>query len=359
MIRIVTRKDLREQIGIPAVGPGAISEKLREILLSNPAATRDDNEPIQILSIKDGEAIGRLNLFSGKICVEGADPQQIQWGSGFLVPPEHRASGAGLAILFRAQGLPYAMGSVGASQLAAPIYRKLNWVDLIAPRYLLPRRARPLLERYIKQHLLLAIAAALGTLALKLYGLWPWLRILSGTAGLRVEAINRLPDELDPLVQRISKPAYCWRSVAWVNWIANTPGRESPGLFLVRDSGGRPVGYFLIRHQLHTEGGGGKWKNFVLGSVKDWMTFDSSAVTDAQLIGLGIRELMRHPEIDVIDACVAEEHDGQILRGLGMRRMGGMHFMFRARPKSPLDHEQYRDIAAWRIRPADGDYFLF
>lgn len=357
MIRIVTRKQLREEWKPGEVGLGAISEELRNLLLANPAAGGDD-EPVQILSEKDGQVLGKLNLFAGRIRA-GSEEVQIQWGSGFLVPPEHRSSGAGLAILFRTQGLPYALGSIGASQQAVPVYRKLNWVDLVAPRYVLPRRARPLVERYVSSRALRGVACALGDAVIRTYGLWAKACIGWQSRGFRIEQVDAMPEEWDAWLTREQDRAACVRSARWVNWILHTPGGRYRKLFLVKDRAGKPLGYFVINHRIGAEGGGGKWKDFVIGSVKDWMTFDRDLITDEQLVGLAIRELMRRQAVEVIDVCAADGETGRAARSWGMRRMGGMHFMFRARPKSVLDQERYRQLESWRIRPADGDYFIF
>jgi len=358
MIKITTKKDLREQPPGPSGsgGLGTISRDLRELLLANPTASDNDKEPVQILGVKGDQVIGQMNLVSGRIRVE-EENLQVLWGSGFAVPPEHRPTGAGLMILLRMQGLPYTVGAVGASQMAALLYDKLKWVDLVAPRFILLRRTRPVLERYLGTGILAAVASAVGDLGVGVLGHVVAIVNRLATRGLRVEAIKRMPEALDPQLRRIDKPAWCWRSAAWINWILTAHG-GTPELYLVKDPQGRPVGYFVITHRRHDEGGGGKWKNFVLGSVKDWMTFDSLAVTDAQLVRLAIDQLMRR-EVDAIDVCVAEPEVGLALRRCGLRQMGGMHFIFRPLPNTPLAKDQYHHLDAWRFRPADGDYFLF
>jgi hypothetical protein len=358
MIEVRTKKDLRERPAdsLNQAGLETISQDLRELLLANPMTNGDDGEPVQILGVKERQVIGRMNLLCGQICVEGHNVP-ILWGSGFAVPPEHRPTGVGLMILLRMQGLPYTVGAVGASQMAAPLYNKLKWIDLVAPRFVLLRRARPVLERYLGAGFLSRVASAVGDVGLRALGHGFAMMTRLATRGLRVEALDRMPEELDPQLRRIDKPAFCPRSVAWLNWILTARG-GSPALWLVRDRQGRPAGYFVITHRRHDEGGGGKWRNFVLGSVKDWMTFDPLAVTDAQLVRLAIDQLMRR-EVDAIDVCVAEPEVGNALRHCGLSRMGGMHFTFRPLPNTPLAKDQYHHLDAWRFRPADGDYFLF
>jgi hypothetical protein len=241
--------------------------------------------------------------------------------------------------------------------MAAPLYNKLKWVDLIVPRFVLLRRTRPILNRYIGMGLLTRVASAIGDLGLRALGEGIVILTRLATRGLRVEAIERMPEEFDPQLGRIDKPAWCIRSAAWINWILSARG-GTPALYLVKDRQGTPVGYFVITHRHHNEGGGGKWRNFVLGSVKDWMTFDPRAVTDIQLVRLAINQLMRR-EVDAIDVCVAEPEVCNSLRYCGLVKIGGMHFTFRPLPNTPLAKDQYHHLEAWRIRPVDGDYFLF
>jgi hypothetical protein len=357
MIKLTTRKHLREPTGLSSEdGLAAVSPEFRELLLTNPAAYGDETEPVQVLGLKDNQVIGRMNLVKGEICVEG-QVLPVLWGSGYIVPPEHRPTGVGLMILLRMQGLPYTLGVIGASQMAAPLYQKLKWIELVAPRFVLLRRLRPVLERYLGPGLLTALGCALGNVGLKALGRLLALRTRMATRGLVVEPVARMPESLDAQLHRIDKPAFCRRSAAWLNWILSARSGH-PALFLVKNRERKTVGYFLITHRHHDEGGGGKWRNFLLGSVKDWMTFDPAAVSDAQLVLLAINELMRR-QVDVIDVCAAEPETGLVLRRCGLKEVGGMHFHFRPLPNTPLAKAELHRLEAWRFRPADGDYFMF
>src|SRR5262245_19383284 len=166
MIKLTTKQDLREE---PSLGPDhtgleGSSPEFRDVLLSNPM-DGDDQQPMQILGVKEGRVIGQMNLVGGQICIEGQQ-FRILWGSGYDVPAEHRTTGIGAMILLHMHRLPYAVGVVGASQMAAPLYRNLNWVDFVAPRFLLLRRMRPVLERYLGPGPLTTISSILGDLAL-------------------------------------------------------------------------------------------------------------------------------------------------------------------------------------------------
>jgi hypothetical protein len=356
MIRINTTKDLRIA---PATlfgdGLGAIPEDLRHLYLTNPSLGGIDGSPVQILGLKGDEVVGRINLVFGRICVEGEDVP-ILWGSAFKVPPNHRSSGLGAMIVLTMQNLPYAVGAVGASQMALPLYQRLNWIDFKIPRFVLLRHCRPVLQRRFGSGLLPSAAIAVGDLFLAAAVHRVARRIRMATRSLSVKEMMHMPDELDSQVRRIDKPASCLRSVAWINWILSLQ-KGTPGLFLVKDGQGRTVGYFVITHRSHKEGIG-LYEDFILGSVKDWMTFDSSAVTDTQLVFLAINQLMRR-SVDVVEVCVAEPEVGLALCRHGLKRLDDLHFTFRPLPDSPLAKPTYHHIEVWRIRPADGDYFTF
>ena len=358
MIKITTRNDLQKQSAAPShpAELGAISPGLREFLLANPVTTGDGAEPVQILGLKENKVVGQMNLVCGRVCVEGQQVP-ILWGSEFVVPPEHRTTGVGVMILLRMQRLPYAVGVVGASQMAAPLYCKLKWGDLVTPRFILLRRLRPVIENCVGKGLLAGLISMVGDLGLRILGYGLAILTRWTTRDLQVEQLERMPEALDPLLGRLDKPAYCHRSAAWLNWVlAARPGTSA--LYLVRDRQRQPVGYFIIMHRHHDTAGGGKWKNILLGSVKDWMTFDPLVLTDTQLVLLALVQLMLH-EVDAIDVCVAEPEVGRFLRRCGLKQMGGMHFSFYGLPNTPLAKEKYRHLDVWRLRPVDGDYFFF
>lgn len=356
MITLTTRKELSDVgYGDVRADLATLSSEFHRLLRTNPMSIGDD-EPVQILGTSDGRVIGRMNIIAGRVCVAG-HVVPILWGSGFTVSPEHRNSGVGAMILLAMHGLPVTVAVIGPSQLAIPLYRKLRWVELVVPRYVLPRRARPIAEAYLRNRRLREIADSVGDAVLR-----PTAKLIATvtalrTRGLFVERVGQMPQSLDVDLRNLERRAYCPRSAAWVDWIISARSGD-PGLWLVRERCGQVVGYFVVSHRHHESAGGGRWKDVVMGSVKDWMTFDADAVTDAQLVALAIVELIKR-DVDAIDVCVADPGVGYSLRLCGMVRMGDMHVMFRPVRGTPLAEAEYRDVRAWRLRPADGDYFLF
>lgn len=359
-LEVLYRRDLRQ--GAPydswqdkefAVIQGA----LRELLLANPLGSDDD--PVQIVGLAGSRPIGKMNLLYGEIVVHG-EKLPILWGSGLVVPPEHRQTGIGLMLILAAQRLPYAAGAIGPSQLAYPIYQKLGWVDLVAPRYVLLRRSRPVLEKAFGKGVTSKASSAITDVGLKTAGGLLRAAIWRRTRGLTASPSTWMPEEFDPQLAGVESPTHCPRSAAWLNWLLGSgPRRDQRALYLVHDRGrATVVGYFIVSWRHHDELSGGAFRDVFLGSVKDWMSFDRTAATDDQIVLLAIRELM-HRRLDAIDICSPDPLLGRRLKRLGFLRKGTMHLVFRPLPNTALSRAECREVDNWRFRPADGDYLLF
>jgi hypothetical protein len=87
------------------------------------------------------------------------------------------------------------------------------------------------------------------------------------------------------------------------------------------------------------------------------MIFQPSSVGIEQIILLATRELVG-AGADAVEVCTDDPAARGTLRLLGFRQVGAMHIMVRAGPATPLARSEFRDPAAWWIRPGDGDNFF-
>ena len=132
---------------------------------------------------------------------------------------------------------------------------------------------------------------------------------------------------------------------------------NSRRLFSVYDANEKLAGYFIVTTALRHGAGGGKYGDLRVASIRDWVAFQSTELTDDDLILFGLRELLR-TQCDVAEICVPGSESANVLQRKGMIRMGEQHFFIRFNP--PLDHNapDINDSQNWWLRPGDGDAFL-
>ncbi len=368
-IQVIRGRDLRDPRWTPPwtdpLGFAAMSAQKRAAILACPLLT-DEDQPVQLIGTIGGRgsvAVGRLDLIPGRLNVAGQEAP-ILWGSEWFVPPEHRGTLVGVSLLLRSQQLGYNLGAHGPSQMALPVYQKLKWSDVPLTRWILIRRSRSVVERYLGRGLhSRAVASVIDA------GLWAQRRAVralvgGATRGLTCRAVGSCPPELDAPIARVidSGKITSHRSVAWLNWVLahsfDTDPRTRRVLYLVNSAGGRAVGYVLAKVRFFPVATHRGFRDLLLGSVQDWMAFDPQAADERRLILLGVDQVSRLG-VDAVEVCVQSEAAGRTLRRLGCLRAGTMHLMFKAAAKSPLARPEFQRPGAWDARPGDGDNLLF
>ena len=331
----------------------------RRTLLNNPCAGSDD-EPVQVIATRDNLVIGRIDVIPAWMRV-GNEKIQIFWGSHLYVPERFRNTLTGVLLILKTQALHHAVGAFGPSQLALPVYQKLKWIDHPIPRYIAIRRSRPVVDRYVGRGPHSAILATLtdGVLAFH-RGIQSIGRSLR-SGGLRLQRLDAMPEELDPLLAARPNVVAVHRSAAFINWWLTHAFEEDPrsanDLFLIRDRAGRPLGYFLNKVRFHETATHRGFKDVLLGSLQDWMIFDPQRLNLRTILLLAARELGRR-RVHAIDFCTDDASLRLTLRLMGFMRIGALHLMIKAAPGSPLGRPEFSDPSTWWIRPADGDNFF-
>lgn len=341
-------------------GISTLTPEKRQTLLDNPMVT-DDQSPVQLLGVRGGEVIGRLDLLHGRIRVDGEEVP-IAWGSEWYVPAEHRSSLVGVSLILKQSQIAPNIGANGISQVAVEVYKKLKWIDLPMPRWILLRRSRSVVERYAGKGPHSTIAAVLIDI-----GLWfhkGLLKLLWGGLARRwkQERVDRFPADLEPLLAKAQDPApvSCHRSASWLNWLMShsfkTDSRNANLMHLVRASDGRCVGYTVSKVRFFNVATHRGFKDVLLGAVQEFAAFDP-AITEAELVKLAVLALDRHG-VDAIEVCLDDAQIGQSLKKIGFMRVGSMHMMFKGSNKSPLSRPELCQPSSWRTRPIDGDNFF-
>lgn len=336
---------------------GRIGGSFGAMQLASPVGQQGTDTLLLISAQLGNQPIGHMHFISGLLHA-GDREIPVLWGSGLVVLPEHRSTGAGLMILLRLRAKAIASGAVGVSKLALPIYSQLGWLHLEAERHLLIRRSAPILQRWIRKPVLLRLASWLVDLPLALQRLILTAAIRLRLRRFRVEVTARMPEELDAQISRLEKPLKCHRSARWLNWALNSgPQQNNRRLHLIRNDDGRVLGYFMTSLMHHDEADGGNIRNIRLASAKDWMSFDEKELDDAGVLMLALKTLL-NMQADAIEICVPERDTGQTLRRLGMLRKGALHAAIRLPPDLKALQEELSNSGQFWFRPADGDGFL-
>ena len=311
-------------------GFGRIGGSFGDLLTSVPGHARRDDDLLLLAALLEDSPIGCMHTFNGKVHI-GNETVNMLWCSGLVVKPEHRSTGAGLMILLRMRARPVASGGVRVSQMALPIYKQLGWHHLTASRYLLVKRSAPILQRWISHPVLLRVAAALVNLGLGLHRLLLGILFRAKLSAYRTEHVAQLPDEIDPQIRGLQRPAKCHRSTEWINWAVSTGPRDNQRkLWLVKAHDNRPVGYFMTGQMHYEEADQGRIKNIRLASVLDWMSFD--AETDDTVVLLAALQQLLGTDADAIELCVPETASAQALQRLGLIRKGELNMVIRFAP---------------------------
>lgn len=334
-----------------------ISAEKKTALLTNPLAGEDD-DPVQLLGTVDGHVAGRLDLVAGAFEVDG-ESVRCEWGSGFYVPEEYRQTLLGVKLVLAAQRLHDTIGASGSSRTASALYRNLRWSTFELPRFVLVRRSRPVVERYVGATRVGRSTRVVADAALAAHGamLGAWIRRRTRPFG--AEQVAEFPAALATAVPVSSRAVAGHRSPAWINWLLRSTFDEPPsrrGLFSVVGPGGDVVGYFLIRARTYATATQRDLRDIHLGSLQDWASFDP-ALRFEHIALLAVREFFRWG-VDAVEVCVPDDEAAAGLRKLGFVRIGSMFIQVNAGRESPLSAPRFRDPQAWRLRPAEGDNFF-
>jgi hypothetical protein len=326
--------------------------------LTNPLGVSED-EPVQIIGTLNGRVIGRLDLIAGRLECNG-DEVPCLWGSALYVPPEFRSTLMGVKLILELQRLHDTVGASGPGSLAYPLYRSLRWFDIPLTRYVLMRRSRSVVERYVRPPMLARMATVAADAALvahrAIFAAYRELR----HRGLVAKRFESFPPELAALVRRRAPPIVGHRSPAWIDWLLRSSFEENVefrrGLFLVFTRSGLLGGYFIVKSRLYESATQSEFKNLHLGSLQDWMIFDSKTLGLDDLILLATHQLAAW-DVDAIEVCL-QVPAGSHLRRWGFVHVGEMHHFVHASPASLLGRPEFATQEVWGLRPGEGESFF-
>jgi hypothetical protein len=358
----VTKSELeRDYAGLNWSDPNgvlAITPNKKRAMLEHPLLT-SPSDPVQLIGLVGDRVIGRLDLFPGEVHIRGVR-YRVFWGSNLNVLEPFRSTMMGVTLLMMLGSISEVGAGCGIAQIAIPIYRMLEWTDLEMSRFILLRRSNSVARKYLGNGVLGRIAAACANLGLLAHRALLRISIAFEGRRLRVERLDRMDQSFDAKLAAPADKAAFHRSSAWINWLLRYGEGRNPkdldrrGLFAVRAGDGEIVGYFVIRQRFLPIATHRGFPDLLLGSVADWMTFDEGKLPEGTLLLLATRELSRW-NVDAVEVCTNVHTQAAALRRRGFLPGGALHLMFKAPANSPLRGEEFKSVAAWRIRPAEGD----
>lgn len=337
-----------------AGGFGRVGGPYADLLCS--ACEPDD--PISIVSLANGVPVGQINLIKGAVILKG-ERSAVYWGSGFVVPPEHRSTGAGMAIMARMRALVPGSGAVSISQQALPLYQKMGWISLTAQRYLLPVRPSTFLRFKLGRAGWVGVVGALADGVAKVCLGWVRFSLKRLTPRLRVERLDAARD-VDPqwFGPHTNRPFSTERSAEWLQRIMTQgPMDNCRRLFCVRTESGSILGYFITTVALREGVANGRFGDLRVASLRDWVSFDQTLLTDETVMLMGLKQLI-DTSCDVIELCVPNGQPSKWPSRLGMIRMGQFQFAVRLAPSVSQLYTDLSQPEHWWYRPGDGDAFL-
>jgi GNAT superfamily N-acetyltransferase len=340
-------------------GLGEAPDWFVAMVASNPAARGDD--PALCVLGQDDTAIARIRLFP-TLCRIGDQSVRCHWGMDFLSAPEFRSRGAGLFLIRHVLELLAARGdfyaAYASSEEAIRVYRMLGLVHVgRSPRYLWPRRTRPVLEAHLPRAVARAAAppldAALGLTAAAL-------GVGRGGASKRwlFEPRRRFDSEVDTL-EPPNGSASLGDDAAMLNWKLDTartnPKRRLDVDYVRERTSGKLSGYLLTRTIDVGRVEGHPYQNFRILSVIDFRMAPAGADIAHVLIRRALAKAREHAA-EIIEVVATDPRMLAALDSAHFRQAGGHDFAYKPPPGyrggCPTTPDE------WRLTMAAGDGFL-
>lgn len=356
-IVIQTKAELREG-RIPAHWEDAdgitdVEAHHRRFLFDNPLSRRDD-DPVRIYVLFGNEVAGRLGVTIGELRVDG-EPLEVLWGFNLFISKRFRRRGLAIELIRSWRDAHHTSLGMHVNLPSLGIYHKLGWTQVDTPNVYTILRSRKFIEGYTWGPIgtlagppvdaALALRRAVGRLG----GPEPWRELVA-------ERATSIPDVMDEWLGRSRAAVTTHRSAAWINWmlhVSEADDKRDAHLFMVRDSGGRIVAYFIVqfvRRPLMS----GRFRDLPVGSLMDWDLFDEARVDLHSLVLLAEAECRRLGAATFF----ATIKDAAVARGLlkaGFRTAQPLRTLFHAVPPSPLVDPRFTRADNWHVAPADDD----
>ncbi|MDD2598649.1 MAG: hypothetical protein PHO37_05445 [Kiritimatiellae bacterium] len=336
-----------------------LSYAKRDALNSNPNKT-DGDSPVQILGIADQKIVGQQTLFA--VNVKANARIYIAYaGSGLFVHEDFRKSMLGVDLITRPVELSsdgIALGC-GISQMALPVHLMFDYLCFSMPRLMWVFKSRSIVEKKIGRSFLSPILIGFADILLSV--LATGFRVIGffKTRGLAVEEVYNADESIANLLKGGGEQFSCEHTAAWLNWQLehsfSEDERSSQKMFVIKDSSGSLLGFFMFKVRFHETASQRGYKNILLGSLMEWQSADQQKLSHSTLALLATLA-MKKCGVDAVEICTNENATIKFLRRLFFPQIGELSFVIRATDSSPLrKHAGWDQPKNWRLRPSYGD----
>ncbi len=315
---------------------------LHRIQYSNPAASPDDLS--LILLVRDNQALGRLDFYTGTACCGGQE-FKTHWMASFHLEQQARKTGAGAGMILEASRRCRSLLAAGApSDGAERLYIAAGLKKLPAlHRYLFFLKVDPVVKWYLKRE----IPAKLLSLCLAPpLDLRNSIILRKKRSRIDFKRIARFNDSIDQL--RPDAENYFPKSSRVLNWLLSHKKLMAFEAYLEN----QVVGYVILRCDDRRAGGELQLPAMRIGVVVDWLLPDlPGRVND--LLSFVI-PIFASEGVDVVQFHVQDGEDAAICKKFGMIRKGGARGFFKPENKSSLNAS-----GSWYLTEGIGDMLLY
>lgn len=291
------------------------------------------------------------------------DDRVYQWAWAGALYTEEAYRGKGLATRL-VRGMEKALhqrnigwGGVFSNDIALAIYRKHGFtIPGFAPRYLMMKTIRPLLEYHLGKGKFVKVLDGFYRMPAKVFSLVPAMR---ANRECIVETVDA--DGLSALLQSTrlhhAKRYHFDSSAERLKWKIGK--RNNMSICTVREKKeGRLIGYFITKTRPVTEPFGGKYKDFKLMTMMDYGVCSDRADGLDILVSQAVGFFMKS-DAEVFELITSAGSEKRIEWSTGLVKVGrGMSFKYSI-PSTWNFEEDSKYLRSWELNHFTADAFAF
>lgn len=314
------------------------------------------NHTTHAISVIDNKVCGGLMLFESSF-YNGVTIERAQCMSALETVEQYREEGigAGLFCYAAAKTEPKYVICSGISDLALPLYKMMRFKMLTFPRMLYLNDSAPIVYSILGKNLLGTLARyCLNALCFPIRFKNNYRRksILR-----RFSIINekKVPAWVEDLTLRDSKKYKEVHDKNWLQWNLDYNFQGEPSnkqSFYTIFENENPIGFFMTKERYREEAGG-KLRDFVLGAIVEWGTYDEKKLSECDIYILALSTFTKN--VGIIEIASTNPNTVSTMKSYGFLKHGVARVALRDKTKQLKDSD---NIDNWRLRLGYADVIL-